>query len=157
MMEEADIIEEFIENLKRHANCKTAYFQPSCNRIKVITQNNESKVLTVKNLNKRRKEALDRPDSSLWARVRASFLETCDAAIAFLEGKHPGPHDVAEASDTTQGEEHEEEEQGAEDKEEDEREEEQGDEDKDEHEKEEQGAEDEAEDAHEHVVPEGPP
>ena len=91
-------------------------------------------------------------------RVRSSFLETCDAAITFLEGEHPGPDDVAEASDTTQGEEHEEEEQGAEDKEEDEHEEEeQGDEDKDEHEKEEQGAEDEAEDAHEHVVPEGPP
>ena len=159
MMEEDEIIQEIVENLKRHANCKTAYFMPSSNRICVITHNKERKVLTVKDLNKRRKEALQRQDSSLWVRVRSSFLETCDAAITFLEGEHPGPDDVAEASDTTQGEGHEEEEQGPEDKEEDEHEEEeQGDEDQGAEEQgeeeEEQG--DEAEDAHE-PRPEGPP
>ena len=103
MMEEDEIIQEIVENLKQHANCKTAYFMPSSNRICVVTHMKERKVLTVKDLNKRRKEALQRQDGQLWVRVRSSFLETCDAAINFLDGENPGPDDVAEASDTTQG------------------------------------------------------
>ena len=149
MMEEDEIIQEIVENLKQHANCKTAYFMPSSNRICVVTHMKERKVLTVKDLNKRRKEALQRQDGQLWVRVRSSFLTTCGALISFLDGE---PDDDAEASDTT-------EEQGLEDKELDGHEEqEQGDEDQGAEEQgeeeEEQG--DEAEDAHE-PRPEVPP
>jgi hypothetical protein len=88
--EEDYIIKEALSNLKNHEKCKNAWFMSSRNSIKVVTTDKRQKLFFVKDLRKRRKQALERLDEASWEAVRSSFLEVCSLAVVFLQQKPEG-------------------------------------------------------------------
>ena len=93
--EEAEIIEEALQNLKSHANCSQAWWTPSRLSLKVKTKDHRQQTFFVKNLNKQRKKALEYQDAASWSSVRDVFFQVCADAVSFMGQKSSGSSSAA--------------------------------------------------------------
>ena len=93
--EEAEIIEESLQNLKSHANCSQAWWTPSRLSLKVKTKDHRQQTFYVKNLVKKRKKAQELQDESSWSSVRDVFFQVCGDAVSFMGQKSSGSSGAA--------------------------------------------------------------
>ena len=97
--EEQQIIEELMEDLRGHTNCKQAWFLNSRQTINVLTCDERLKEFCVKAAKKRRQQALVQQDHEGWEGLRSAFVQAVDQSLLFLNEKAPsasssaGPHE----------------------------------------------------------------
>ena len=99
---EQGIINDTLDSIKEHPQCKTVHFLPTRSSIKIIKKDKKVRQFPLKGLGNKRKKALDRDDDEqAWGELQSIFDQIVPKAIGFLNGEEDiEPETVEEEGDT---------------------------------------------------------
>ena len=83
--EEDVFVQQSLESIRYHAQCRRVCFQRSRNSFMIFKKDKSSSEISIPGLEKRRKEALSREHEESWDKVGNSYQQAVSCALQFLE------------------------------------------------------------------------
>lgn len=92
--EEDEFVQQSLESIRNHAQCRRVCFQRSRNSFMIVKKDNSSSEISIPKLEKQRKVALSREHEESWDKVENSYQQAVSCALQFLDGHAPADGDI---------------------------------------------------------------
>ena len=83
--EEDEFVQQSLESIRNHAQCRRVCFQRSRNSFMIVKKDNSSSEISIPKLEKQRRVALSREHEESWDKVENSYKQAVSCALQFLE------------------------------------------------------------------------